>query len=91
MRAGRHFARRAPCGRTGAVRLSGGAASLPQRPTLGALPQLDPPDLPGKGLGQIIHELDLPRIRVGRVMLAHEEGRSRGPAFRRARGHRRAR
>ena len=35
------------------------------------LAQLDPPDLAGERLRQVVHELDLARIRVGGVALAH--------------------
>ena len=35
------------------------------------LAQLDPPDLAGEGLRQVVDELDLARIGVGRVALAH--------------------
>src|SRR4051812_39383416 len=36
------------------------------------LAQLDAPDLPGERLRQVVHELDLARVRVRRVAVAHE-------------------
>src|SRR5215217_7165664 len=55
-----------PCG--GSWRRSRGRSSLALALLLA---QLDPPDLPGQRLRQVRHELDLARVRVRRVALAH--------------------
>src|SRR3954452_21959570 len=49
------------------LRARGGLLLLP----LGVA-QLDPPDLAGERLRQVVHELDLARVRVRRVAVADE-------------------
>src|SRR3954468_10812613 len=58
---------------TEAWRIEKGCTGRPSTSNV-ALAQLDAPDLPGQRLGQLVDELDHPRIRVRRVALADEGG-----------------